>query len=237
MVLSYPATLAQLDDRVKRRLFTADSSQDPTDTTPDHWKANRRQDAINQAQQTVYLLLCQKYEDEYFVERKDDVVPTNNIIQLPENCRRVLSFDKNVNGQWMPIRLVSASRYREYALPFVDTRTIYAITVNEVWTQTGRELNLEGVGTATGPYRLRWQKRLLDLQGRDDVCEIPPEYQDAVVFYAAGLLATDAQEETRAASLFALYGKEEEKIIKTAVLMNLAKQQRVKDTRSLTRWR
>lgn len=236
MVLTYPANLQMIDDRVKRRLLTPDSTQDPTDSVPDHWRVERRRDAINAAQQTVYLLLCQKFEDEYFTRSRDDVTPHNNTIQLPDDTRRVMALDKRVGTTWVPVKIVSAARYREYSLPYLDSRTLYVTPISEVWTQVGKQLRMEGPGTASGTYRIKEQIRLIDLQGKDDPCQIPLEYQEALVFHAAALLAQDAGQDDRAAALRMLYAQEEAKIIATATNLNLAKRTRVRNVRYSPTW-
>lgn len=235
-MLSYPATLQVMDDWVRQLLFTADSSQDPAGVTPDHWQTEKRRNAINQGIQKVYLLLCQKFEDEYYVRAREGISPVNNIIQLPEDTRRVLGFFKKLGGQWVPISIVSSARYHEYAMPYVDPTTLYALPVNETWEQVGRQIIMAGTGTATGPYKLKEQVYCKELQGKDDVCDLPREYQNAACYFAAGTLAANAGQDDRAAQLLQMYGNEEMSIVRTATMTNVAKSHRVRDVRR-SAWR
>ena len=110
MTETYPATLAKLRERVQRRLLTANSGQ------VDHWSDDRIRDALNDGQQEIANELQRAFETRYFLKREENLTVTANKIQLPDDFRRLVTFDKliGVAGEWSPVRIVSPARHAEY---------------------------------------------------------------------------------------------------------------------------
>lgn len=230
MVLTYPATLADLDRRLLNQMFS-------TQAAPDYADEQRRRDALNHGCRKVYQLLCNKMANRWFTREWTDLAPNNNVIQLPPDCKRVYHGDKRVGNGWTPITIVAPSRQFEYSrtvdLPaVVDANTI----PQEVWTQIETTLRNDGPGLATGTYRVRGQYELQDMQKPTDPCPIPSDYQDMPIYWAAQLIFSQAGREDRAAVNVSLYQKEEQDLIQSAGLQNLTEQGKARRTRPWS-WR
>ncbi len=229
MTETYPATLAKLRERVQRRLLTANSGQ------VDHWSDDRIRDALNDGQQEIANELQRAFETRYFLKREENLTVTANKIQLPDDFRRLVTFDKliGVAGEWSPVRIVSPARHAEYRYISFPRTTGQVYPLEETWSIAGDKLVSHGSAAVTGTYRIWYIYRVPDLQQDEDISAIPPEYHDAMVFYAASLMASDAGMKERAADMMARYDRKIMEMHKTATQVALTQQHRIRDVR---RW-
>lgn len=227
MTDTFPATLAQLRERVQRRLLTANSGQ------VDHWLDERIRDALNDGQQEIANELQRAFETRYFLKREENLTPVQNKITLPADFRRLVTFDKliGVVGEWAPVRLVSPARHAEFRYVTFPSTTGQTYPVVEAWSISGDHIIAHGSATVSGTYRIWYVYRVPDLQADTDVSDIPGEYHDTMVFYAASLCASDAGMKERAIDMMARYDRKIGEMHKTATQVALTQQHRVRDVR------
>lgn len=220
MALTYPATLADLRGRVQSRLQTKRGG-----TATDHWDDDRILEALNRAQLEVQTELLQAFKDRWFV-RREDFTPSNNVILLPQDLIRIISF---VDSSGRPVEMVPVSRAAEYRnwSPLVATGSQLG-TWREVWMWIGDRLENQATSSNGSPYTIYFNYRIPDLQADEDVSEIPPQYQEILVDHASYRLAKDAKQDELAASIQADYEKALALMKQSAVHVNPTASNRVR---------
>lgn len=174
--MSYPATLEELRGILSSTLGTSESGD------YDHWPTTRKNSLINQAQRAVENEIHQVFENYYFTTMADGLVPVDNTIDLsallPKFKRLVQLLKKNSAGNYDPVIVLDA--HESWKAKFATA---------DVWFNVGDKLRMDSTSTTTSTYRLIYNFKLDNLVNDGDVCQIPAEYQEAVVWRAAHVAA------------------------------------------------
>ena len=223
---SYPATYATYESRVLARLLT-------TSETVGHWSATVIKDAINDARRNTQNELLNLYESRYFLRTRDQIAPQGRVIRLDTDVKRIWTFESlvGVPSEWVLVEIVDPVKATEahYATVFrtvTDTRRS-----REQWSQIGDLLEYQGQSNPPGTqYRLRFAYQIADLQADQEVCPIPSEYQDLVVFEAASTLAMDAGQRERSMALMERRNERLATLRRTAASQNLGRRKVKRNT-------
>lgn len=187
MTLTYPSSLGTLTERVRRMLATRDEA-------PDHWSDARLRDALNEAQREVQNQLLLTFEGRYFVKETGNLTPSGNRITLPADFKRLISFDKRLSSgeDWKPVRVLSPAKHYEAQQLVFPRLSSATMPLHEAWSLYPDFLRAHGSANMTGTYRLVYQHKIADLQQDGNLTQIPDDYQDMLVYYAASVAAQQA---------------------------------------------
>lgn len=173
--MSYPATLSELRGILASTLGTSESGD------YDHWPTSRKNSLINQAQRTVENEIHQVFDNHYF-SHMEDVVPVDNTITLSDlgkSFKRLIAL----------LKKNSAGNYSEVSVLDAHEAWKAKLSTNEVWFNIGGKLRYDSTSTNSNTYRLIYNYKLENLVNDNDVCQIPAEFQEAVVWRAAHVAA------------------------------------------------
>ena len=221
---TYPSTLSGLRDRVWNRLLSS--------STAKHSATNEKiRAAINDAQREIQNELMLAFDSRYFTKIDTNLTPANNRIRLPEDFKRLVTFDRDGGtNNWVEVNLVPVVQYQRYQTspyPRSDGNVIPS------WSMVGDSLIAHGSGTASGRFRLIYSYQIKDLMSDDDVSEIPEDYQEMLVDYAAWMMEEDAGNEERANRLFQRYDRRLQQMRRTSRQLSMVTQRRIRNVRGI----
>lgn len=228
MAKTYPSTRAELRARVYDRLLGSATAQHSASDS----KINS---ALNDAQREVQSQLVLSFDSRFFTKTDDGLSPANNRIKLPADFRRPIRFDRQngTTGTWESVTIIPPAHYQDFTWPWL-TSSLDLRVAPEQWSIMQDTLVANGGAAVSGTYRLIYQYAIPDLQADDQQTEIPEEYQEMLVDYAAWVMETDAGNAERAAPIYARYERRLEQMRQTASLMSTKMRSRIRRVRN---WR
>lgn len=206
-------SLAQMRSRLEALFLTSAASG--------HWTASRKNDLLNEARDDLQKEIIEAFQDRFFVELDDALVPVSseiNLDALKKPFLSVLVFEKAAGTDWLPIAIVPQSD------AWRTTRQGSA----EVWFQIGTKLKAQLSGT-TGTYRIAYHYRLPVMAQDGDESGIPDGYDEIVAYRAAYIGALQAKEKEDAQLFGQEYAMRLARLQQTASRRNKAMRYRVAD--------
>jgi len=228
MAKTYPSTRSELRGRVYDRLLGSSTAQHSASDA----KINA---ALNDAQREVQSQLALAFDSRFFT-KTEELEPVENRIKLPDDFRRPIRFDKQngTSGAWDPVRIIPPAHYQNFTWPWFPTVFEFQSASTEAWSIIQDHLVANGPTAVSGTYRLLFQYAIPDLQDDDQKTEIPEEWQEMLVDYAAWTMENDAGNVERAAPMFSRYERRLALMKQAAALMSTKMRGRIRRVRN---WR
>lgn len=221
---TYPSDLSGLRARVYNRMLTASTA--PGSATDEKIRA-----ALNDGQREIQNELLLAFHSRYFVKTDTNVTPVKNRIALPQDFKRTVGLAKASGTLWSEVDLIPASHYERYRVKEYPQQQGALVTSREPWALIHEHYEYLGPGTATGTYRHRWQYQIPDLQDDDQHTEIPDDYQEMLVDYAAWIMEEDSGTVERSDRLAARYMSRLNQLRRTAKQLAMTENRRIRDVR------
>jgi len=223
---TYPSTLSGLRSRVYNRMLTASTA--PGSVTDEKIRA-----ALNDGQLDVQNELLLAFHSRYFVKTVPDISPVNNRIAVPDDFKRTIGLAKKFGGNWIEVALVPASHYEKFRTHEYPQQVGALTYQREPWALVHNYYEFIGSGNVTGTYRLRYQYKTPDLQDDDQHTELPTDYQEMLVDYAAWIMEEDSGTVERADRLAIRYQRRIAQMRRTSKNISLNEDRRVRDVRGI----
>jgi len=223
---TYPSNLSGLRARVYNRMLTASSA--PGSVTDEKIRAS-----LNDGQREVQNELLLAFHARYFVKTDKNLSPVNNRIELPADFKRTVGLAKVFGSEWIEVALIPSSHYEKFRMREYPQQTGALTYQREPWALVHNHYEFVGNGTVTGTYRHRWQYMIPDLQSDDDHTEIPEDYQEMLVDYAAWIMEEDSGTVERADRLAMRYQRRISQLRRTSKQISLNEDKRIRDVRGI----
>jgi len=189
--------------------------------------------ALNDGQREVQNELLLAFHTRYFVKTDTNVSPVNNRIELPEDFKRSVGLAKASGAEWVEVDLIPSSHYERYRVREYPQQVGALTYQREPWALIHRHYEFLGSGTVSGTYRHRWQYQIPDLQDDDQHTEIPEDYQEMLVDYAAWIMEEDGGNVERADRIGMRYQQRLGQLRRTSKQISLMENKRIRDVRGL----
>ena len=228
---TYPSTLASLRSRVYDRIQAS--------ATAGHSATNEKiRAALNDGQKEIQNELLILYKGKHFVKTLDSLSPVDNKIRLPDDFKRPVTFDKYVGspGLWVKVNLVSPVEHEKYGGTSLSDVLEGVTVLDEGWSIVWKHLVCHLSTSVSGTYRLRYQFMIPDLQADHEKSQLPDDYHEMLVDYAAWIMEEDAGHDRRAETLRKRYERRLGEMVRTAGASNQAERKRIRNVRRLWRF-
>lgn len=206
-------TLAQLLSRIESMTLSGSVNFG-------HWSDSRKIDLVNEAILEVYKSIIESFEEAYFCDFHE-LTATNNqvsIAALPKPCYAVVAFQRQFGSSWLNVEMLTVA----------DVGTVRNLST-DTWYRVGDVFKSDRPTTSSDRFRIiyHYYPRTLAISG--DVCDIPTEYVDMVVTYAAAQACLQAMKNDSYAHLMADYNRRLELLKRTANARTRSRTRRVVD--------
>lgn len=206
-------TLAQLLSRIESMTLSGSVNFG-------HWSTERKTDLTNEAILEVFKSIIESFEEAYFCDFHQTVATNNQIAlsALPKPCYAVVAFQRQFGSTWLNVELLTVA----------DVGTVRNLST-DTWYRVGDVLKSDRPTSSSDTFRIIYHYYPRTLANVGDVCDIPLEYVDMVVTYAAAQACLQATKHESYAHLMADYNRRLELLKRTANARTRARTRRVVD--------